>query len=191
MSDNKDRDLLSCLFNKYGRPKKNIPKYEFLNEVAALNMEAGKIKSSKTDKDFEEIVERFMSYGIFKNEDKYLLYIDKDRVQQIRNEWKTDPHPPKCEFYHTATTPVPEEYKQNEKSCGPLVGNETELAYAVANKKEDGRILKTKAGNYVVFVRQTGEKEFEVFFRSFKERDEAEIRLEERRDRLKAKSKSR
>jgi len=92
MNDNKDRNLLKFLLDIDGDPEKSVIKEDFRTKIAALNIKAGEKKSSKTDKDFEEIVARFTSYGIFSNEDKQFLYVCGDRVRQIIKEWETGTH---------------------------------------------------------------------------------------------------
>lgn len=70
----------------------------------------------------------------------------------------------KCRFYHPVGTPVPEYFKQNGQPCGPLIGNETKLAFAVTGEK-GGPKLRTAAKDGLVFVHQIKDRLFQMYCR--------------------------
>lgn len=76
-----------------------------------------------------------------------------------------------------ATERVPDEYREQGRECGPLEGGKTALAKTVTrNPKAKPDDLKKHHGGKV-FVREISKRKLEVFFRSFKEFNEATKRL--------------
>ncbi len=72
---------------------------------------------------------------------------------------------------------VPDAYKHDGRECGPLEGGKTELAKVVTkNRKAKPEDLeKHHCGK--VFVREISKRKLEVFFRSFKELNDAKAML--------------
>jgi hypothetical protein len=76
-----------------------------------------------------------------------------------------------------ATDKVPELYRENGRPCGPLTGNATALLRAITQRPDPRPEKLKRLHGGQVWVRKTAEREFEVFFRTFKEFHEAEERL--------------
>ena len=86
------------------------------------------------------------------------------------------------DIFASATDPIPDAYKQQNRPCGPMTESRTDVARAISGRKNAKAHEVERHHNRKLFIRWISERKCEAYFRSFAELHEAEACLKKLRN---------